>query len=62
MTLCFAHNTSSQTKFTCKECAREKWGDRPHTKDGVMMMERHVNLDFVRCDNCERIIRDLNRE
>jgi hypothetical protein len=57
-TLCFAKNSPSETNFFCMSCAKDKFGDTPHEKDGVMMVDYDNQMSFIRCDECREIIKE----
>jgi len=54
-TLCFARNTSSETQFVCKECAKEQT-ETPF--DDLMDVGYHTEMTFIRCSECRTVIRD----
>jgi len=39
-------------------CAKDKFGEIPHEKDGVIMIGYHNQMSFIQCDNCSDIIKD----
>jgi len=57
-TLCFARNTPSQTEFVCMTCAKDEYGDEPHTEDGMMMVNYDTEFPFIRCSECREILKD----
>jgi len=57
-TLCFAKNSSSETNFYCVSCSKDKFGDSPHEKEGVMMVSYHTEMNYIKCDSCGIVLKD----
>ena len=57
-TVAFAYNKPSETVTYCVSCTKEK-SDKP-LDNGYMMINYSDNMEFIKCEECGEVVRDLN--